>query len=231
MSTMHADASIQPIEFVVDGTPVTQGSKNPVVPRYKGGRPVRRHKPGCPAYGNKALARDGMPDEHSGRWQPFRCKCPVMVNTVEDNAGKLATWREMVAWAARQHYHGELLDCLLVVSLTFFKPRPKAHYGTGRNERTLKNSAPAAPGVAPDAGKLARAVEDALTNVVWTNDARIVSGFHAKRYIHRWESERVKVSIRPALAQTVGDLIELGLVNPPEVEEEFGQLAIDELVA
>lgn len=220
---MHDIVSTQPIEFIVEGTPVTQGSKDPVVPKYGNGRPVRRHKRECAAFGNKSLARDGMPGPDDGAYVPFECGCPIMVNTLDDNP-KLGAWRDQVAWTARMAYKGELLDCLLVVSLEFFKPRPKAHYGTGKNERVLKNTAPAAPGVIPDAGKLARAVEDALTNVVWTDDARIISSFHSKRYIDRWEPEHVKISIRPAVAQTVGDLIELGLMESPHVVEEFEQL-------
>jgi hypothetical protein len=65
-------------------------------------------------------------------------------------------------------------DGPLEVVFVFVRARPKAHYGTGKNAALLKDSAPAWPTGAPDALKLARAAEDALTGIVWVDDARIV---------------------------------------------------------
>lgn len=70
----------------------------------------------------------------------------------------------------------------LAVRMDFYMPRPKGHYGTGRNAGVLKDSSPRWPSVKPDVLKLARAVEDALTNVVWQDDALIVREFLFKWY-------------------------------------------------
>lgn len=48
------------------------------------------------------------------------------------------------------------------VSLMFRLPRPKGHYGTGRNADRLKDSAPKWHAKKPDIDKLARAVLDAI---------------------------------------------------------------------
>jgi Holliday junction resolvase RusA-like endonuclease len=155
------------------------------------------------------------------------CGCPPMVNMIEDNDKTLGPWREAVGWAARMAYKGDLItDTPLVVLMEFVKPRPKSHYGTGRNAEVLKDSAPVAPIVKPDVLKLARAVEDALTGPIWKDDCYIVTELIAKRYCPRWEPERVNITIRHAGAVTVGDLVAAGQTGLPEADEEFEQLAI-----
>jgi len=67
-----------------------------------------------------------------------------------------------------------LLDGPLVVSMVFTFPRPKGHWRTGRNAHLLRDSAPTRPATIPDLSKLVRSTEDALTQVVWTDDARVV---------------------------------------------------------
>lgn len=212
----------EPIIFTVHGTPVPQGSKNPVPVTYKDKSPVRRHKKGCPAKRNPDLANPGkgMPDpsDPSKPWRPLSCDCPIMVNTVEDNAARLKPWREAIGYSARAAYKGDLIDGLLDVRCVFYKPRPKGHYGTGRNADLLKDSAPAAPPTTPDSGKLARAVHDALTGVLWTDDSRIVDEVNAKRYCAKGEPERVEIEVRLAQAQTVGDLVAMGALDLPRPE-------------
>jgi Holliday junction resolvase RusA-like endonuclease len=89
-----------------------------------------------------------------------------------------------------------LLGGPLSVSMTFYCQRPKAHYGTGRNADTLKPSAPPFPTGKPDALKLARGTEDALTGTIWRDDAQVVDLTVAKRY---GVPERCEVVVRPAL--------------------------------
>jgi len=115
---------------------------------------------------------------------------------------------------ARQQYKGDVLTGPLSVEMIFYKPRAKAHYGTGRNAALLKDSAPAYPAVKPDVLKLARAIEDGLTGVVYADDALIVSEGIAKRYCARGEEERTEVTIRPISVVTVQDLVASGNWHP-----------------
>lgn len=66
------------------------------------------------------------------------------------------------------------LDGPLSVSMVFTTLRPKGHYGTGRNAGTVRASAPSRPATIPDLSKLVRSTEDALTALVWADDARVV---------------------------------------------------------
>lgn len=82
----------------------------------------------------------------------------------------------------------------LVVEFTFYRPRPNGHYGQGRNAGQVKASAPAYPITRPDVLKLARAAEDALTGIVWRDDAQIVDEVLRKR----WGSPaRLEVMVSP----------------------------------
>jgi len=62
--------------------------------------------------------------------------------------------------------------------LTFFMPRPKAHY----RKTGLKPDAPLWHAKRPDLSKLIRAVEDALTGVVWRDDRQVTICLAVKRY-------------------------------------------------
>lgn len=101
---------------------------------------------------------------------------------VTDDNRRAKPWQREVKEAAREAYRGELLRGPLSVSLVFYRPRPKSHYGTGRNSEKVKDSSPAAPVTRPDLLKLARAVEDACTLVIWADDAQIVHEHLHKAY-------------------------------------------------
>lgn len=220
MSEMSERRSIQ---FEVPGKPVTQGSKNPVVPKYGDGTLLRRHKKSCPGSDSKEMA-------HVFAAKP--CKCPAMVNVVEDNDDDLKAWKETVGWRAKEAMRGApLIDGLVIGVFEFVLPRPKGHYGTGRNASILKDSAPAAPGSRPDGVKLARSIEDAMTGIVYTDDSLIVTHLISKRYCDRLEPTHMRVRIIECRAQTVGDLVAQGKLKMPRAEETFEQLGLLDTLA
>lgn len=120
---------------------------------------------------------------------------------VMDDNPKGKGWQSAVRWAAvdamlhQPHdqeihaddaatYNGNPLPLHGALSLVvmFYVRRPKAHYGTGRNAEVLKPSAPKHPTSKPDTTKLIRAVEDAMTGLVYRDDAQIVEQYACKRY-------------------------------------------------
>lgn len=114
-------------------------------------RPVPRYGPGREVIG-QALAKGRTPEQ--GR--------------------AMERWAGLIAAAAQQQYRGALLTGPLAVEFRFVRARPQGHFGTGRNAGTLKPNAPRYPIVRPDALKLARVAEDALTGVLYADDAQIV---------------------------------------------------------
>ena len=68
------------------------------------------------------------------------------------------------------------------LSVCFFLPRPKKHYGTGKNSSVLKPDASYWHSIAPDTTKLMRALEDALTGILWRDDSQVVWQIGCKVY-------------------------------------------------
>lgn len=105
---------------------------------------------------------------------------------VQDAAKRNKPWRSDVAVIAGHAMTGRpLLTGPLMVQVEFVLSRPKGHFGTGRNARQVKRSAPVYPASKPDATKLWRAAEDALTGIVWRDDSQIVQQIISKTYGHK----------------------------------------------
>lgn len=129
--------------------------------------------------------------------------------TYETTKGHQA-WRDSVTWQARAMLarergdHGAELDRIaagvpVTVAMVFLLPRPRGHYGTGRNASQTRPSAPPCPTGKPDLSKLVRAVEDALTVArVWRDDAQVVSANVAKIWASEGEPPGVLVEIEEA---------------------------------
>jgi len=110
---------------------------------------------------------------------------------IEDNQQKNRNWRAAVALAASEAMNGhEIFIGPLFVKITFEMPRPKAHYGA----RGLKKSAPTWNTNKPDVTKLIRSTEDAMTAVVWKDDAQIVHSVAVKRYTEFQSGARIRVA-------------------------------------
>jgi Holliday junction resolvase RusA-like endonuclease len=101
---------------------------------------------------------------------------------ITDDCKKSRDWKTDVQRAAAEAYNGEPLTGALHLTLRFIVPRPKGHYGSGKNAANVKTGAPAHPTTKPDATKLVRGVEDALTAILWRDDALIVTQHVTKRY-------------------------------------------------
>jgi Holliday junction resolvase RusA-like endonuclease len=111
------------------------------------------------------------------------------VQLVDANA-KAKPWKAIVAACALSaRTSPALLEGPLMFTLRFIRARPVGHYG----KKGLRSSAPPYPTTRPDVLKLARAVEDALTGIVWRDDAQIVSEHLTKEF---GEPERVEVEIQ-----------------------------------
>ncbi len=151
------------IEFFIPGIPAPGGSKRAFVLKRKDGSIVRRP--------------NGSP----------------MVNITDDAGQRNKDWRANVALCARQAMQGQPpTDKPLIVSITFYRTRPKGHH---RSNGALRDTAPAFPTSKPDVLKLMRSTEDAMTGIVWVDDAQVVSEHLHKRFS---STPGAKVQIRLA---------------------------------
>jgi crossover junction endodeoxyribonuclease RusA len=159
------------LSFRVDGIPAPQGSK-----RY--------------------LGNGGMV-ESSKRVAPWRADIRTAAEQALNGAGRVhCRVGDAGFWRGSVGGHHELWDAPLSVTLGFDFPRPKSHYRTGRNADQLRNQAPHEHTGKPDLDKLTRAVLDALTGVVWADDAHVTQLHAAKG----WADDHhpgVQISIWP----------------------------------
>lgn len=108
---------------------------------------------------------------------------------ITDANSKAKPWKTAVSFVAADRYRGEPTREAISVDFTFYLPRPKSHYGSGKNARSIKASAPEFPCGKPDTTKLIRSTEDALTGILWVDDSQIVDQFGRKRYSDRMGAE------------------------------------------
>jgi len=90
---------------------------------------------------------------------------PVITSTNK----ALRPWREVIGWEARRVHTGPPLDDAVCIMATFILPRPKS---VKRKQPTVK----------PDLDKLIRGLLDALSGVLYADDAIVVSVAAAKVY-------------------------------------------------
>jgi len=105
-----------------------------------------------------------------------------------ESSAKVKPWRMAVKYAALNEI--SMLDWIyqpmtgaIVLEVVFRLPRPKGHYGTGRNTGLLKPTAPFHPNGRPDLDKLLRSTFDALGEAgIWGDDAQVVKVYGLKEY-------------------------------------------------
>lgn len=101
---------------------------------------------------------------------------------IVDTCKGVSDWKGDIKYFAAAAYSGPLLDGAIELEVDFYLPRPKGHFGSGKNAAKLKPSAPEYPLTKPDALKLLRPLEDALTGVIWKDDCLIVRHVISKNY-------------------------------------------------
>lgn len=99
---------------------------------------------------------------------------------VSDANPKSLEWKRYVAEHGRDAMQGaKPLEGPLQLNVSFLFARPKGHRGKNGD---VRKGAPCWPIVRPDTTKLVRAIEDALTGIVWGDDAQIVQQTASKSY-------------------------------------------------
>ncbi|MFJ6841418.1 RusA family crossover junction endodeoxyribonuclease [Streptomyces griseoluteus] len=105
-----------------------------------------------------------------------------------ESSAKVKPWREAVKSAALDTVAYDetwqpIRDAVRL-EVVFTLPRPKHHFGTGRNAGFVKPSAPEYPTGKPDTDKLLRSTQDALKDAgVLLDDSVITDTVAAKRYV------------------------------------------------
>jgi crossover junction endodeoxyribonuclease RusA len=123
-----------------------------------------------------------QPQGSTKAFMPKGARYPVVTS---DNPN-LGQWRQLVAHAAQPYAAGGPLRGGVVVLLTFSLQRPKSL--PKRVREHLKK---------PDIDKLARAVLDALTGILFVDDSEVVRLTATKQYAAPHQPPGVLISIAP----------------------------------
>lgn len=104
------------------------------------------------------------------------------VAVMDTTGDKGKQWMQTVKQFVAEVYKDEPVRCPVALRMAFVLPRPKSHYGSGRNADQVKDSAPHWHTNKPDALKMARAVEDALTGIIYHDDCQVVVNEATKQW-------------------------------------------------
>lgn len=118
----------------------------------------------------------------------------------DSNRARLNPWRRDVQQAAHEAVAGHdgqgwHMGKPTMVDATYYFARPKSHYGTKGGVQYIKPGAPRQHTSKPDRDKLDRALNDALTGVVFNDDSQSWSGRTSKVYCNAGEMPGVQVSV------------------------------------
>lgn len=116
-----------------------------------------------------------------GSMVALRSKTTGHVFMKPGNEKKLKHYRKSIQQGA-ESCGLPLISGPVQVKAIFSMPRPKNHYGTGRNADKLKPLAPQVPTTTPDVDKCLRAVLDSLTGTAFKDDAQVVKAIAEKTY-------------------------------------------------
>lgn len=173
------------VTFLIPGKPQQRGSKNPFVVRNKRGQMLNR----------------------TGGIVKTAFDTPVI--TVPDSNKKSKAHMRLITRMIKER-KGEL--CFtgpVILQAHFYFQRPKCHYGTGRNSTKLKDKAPQRfHAQKPDASKLIRCLEDAITDSgLWKDDAQVV-GYGSTSKLWTRNSPHTEIEIFPLSPEDKAQIIE-----------------------
>lgn len=124
---------------------------------------------------------------------PFRKPDGSLGVRVTHTDTRIRPWSAECKAAALEAAEGRvLLTGPVMLMVRAVRARPKGHYRTGRNANQIRDRAPSYPATKPDLTKIVRAVEDALTGVLWRDDSQVIRQVTAKDW---GTPERVEITV------------------------------------
>lgn len=128
-----------------------------------------------------------------GSKSAFRHRGTGRIVVVDAGGKRTKDWRAAVAAAGRAAMQGrEMPAPPLLLTVLFRMPRPQSHLTKAGK---LRRTSPVLPVARPDLTKLLRSTEDALSGIVYADDASIAEQWVAKMYAHPNETPGARITI------------------------------------
>ena len=110
---------------------------------------------------------------------------------------KKQIWLQIAAHKPKRPYVGDIS-----LKLTFYMPRPKSHYRTGKRSHVLKAKAPVFHSVKPDLDNLVKLISDCIGNRTFiVDDSQICALSAIKVYSDYNDYPRTEVEIKEFLEE------------------------------
>lgn len=134
----------------------------------------------------------GAPEPYRERQRAFQTGKTGKPITYSYKVGATRHYQNWLRDAAMKAMNGRVaFDCPVVMTMTAYMPIPST---LRKAERLLAEQELLPVGRRPDTTQLLKAIEDACTNVVWTDDARICDHILKRRYSPR---PRIEIEVAP----------------------------------
>lgn len=141
----------------------------------------------------------------AGAAEPSGSKTRGRWGGVHDSNPRASDYRAVVAGEVSRAMEEHGLALIrkprpVYLSATFYRLRPSSHYRADGESLNAEGRRLPFPTTKPDRGKVLRTLEDALTGVLYEDDAQVVAGIVAKRWgqgagaqitIRVWETDEM----------------------------------------
>lgn len=123
---------------------------------------------------------------------------------MRESSKALPAWRRLVNDIYVTTAGSKYIEGAVKVDAVFVMPRPKQHYGTGRNAGQIKPRYVDVPMLTkPDADKMLRAILDSLSTTktqrgAYVDDAHVTDARARKRYVRDGETPHAQITLAPA---------------------------------
>jgi Holliday junction resolvase RusA-like endonuclease len=87
------------------------------------------------------------------------------------------------------------IDKPIKLICVFYFPRPKSHYGTGKNSGKLKESAPKYHTIKPDLDNLVKFCKDAMSGIFYRDDSLVYEVGARKEYTEGTPNTLIKLDV------------------------------------
>jgi Holliday junction resolvase RusA-like endonuclease len=132
----------------------------------------------------------------AGRPAPQGSKVSLGRGRFKESSPYLDNWRNDVRNAASKHFGEALINGPVLVEYIFLFRRPKSHYVGGNPDKPLKPNAPIWIAKAPDIDKLQRSTNDAMTGIIWVDDAQVAATLSQELFVSINATEGAFIRIR-----------------------------------
>ena len=103
--------------------------------------------------------------------------------------------KKNVIYEVVNQFREKPFDNAVLMEINFYCPRPKSHYGTGRNKEVLKPSAPKHKITKADLDNLVKFYLDCMNKICYNDDSQVISILASKNFTGEYQEPYTEIVI------------------------------------